>query len=322
MRNLENHFKNIRELAKGRWFEILAEAGIATNFLTGRHCPCPVCGGRDRFRWDNKEERGTFYCTHCKPGDGIDLLKNYKGWSAKEAFDFVKDLLGSGRIIPTGPKPILSHIMPTGEKVLKTKRDELKAEVDQILSWMVNASPNHPYLEKKQIYIDGLKAIEGNLLIPIYEGDYSLVSFQKIWPNGKPLILKGTTVVGSYGAVGRQGSSEILLLGEGWATVASVYLSTGHIGHISFGVNNLKAALETLLINLPVIRKVVIAADNDESGVGYAKAKEALSVIGFREGHIIMPDKIKPGRTKSDWSDVFVEEGKDAVRLAFVEVLS
>ena len=41
----------------------------------GRHCPCPVCGGKDRFRFDNKDGRGTYICNQCCSGDGLELIK-------------------------------------------------------------------------------------------------------------------------------------------------------------------------------------------------------------------------------------------------------
>jgi phage/plasmid primase-like uncharacterized protein len=39
-----------KERAHGRWREILPALGIDGRFLTGKNCPCPMCGGRDRFR--------------------------------------------------------------------------------------------------------------------------------------------------------------------------------------------------------------------------------------------------------------------------------
>ena len=47
--------RNVNEIATGRWPNILAHFGVAEKFLTGKHGPCPICGGKDRFRFDNKE---------------------------------------------------------------------------------------------------------------------------------------------------------------------------------------------------------------------------------------------------------------------------
>ncbi len=67
------------EAAQGRWLEILAALGIDENYLRNRHGPCPICGGKDRFRWDNKWDNGEYYCQQCGPGNGMLLLRKLKG---------------------------------------------------------------------------------------------------------------------------------------------------------------------------------------------------------------------------------------------------
>lgn len=69
------------ELARGRWPGILAHLGIAEEFLRDKHGPCPVCGGKDRFRFDDKDGSGSYYCSGCTPsaGDGFRLLMNFTG---------------------------------------------------------------------------------------------------------------------------------------------------------------------------------------------------------------------------------------------------
>src|SRR3546814_9555329 len=54
-----------------RWPSILPQFGISPSYLTGKQTPCPTCGGKDRFRFDNKDGRGTYYCNKCGPGDGV-----------------------------------------------------------------------------------------------------------------------------------------------------------------------------------------------------------------------------------------------------------
>jgi putative DNA primase/helicase len=57
------------------WTQILPQLGVADTFLRDRHGPCPVCGGTDRFRFDNENERGTFICSKCGAGDGFRLVQ-------------------------------------------------------------------------------------------------------------------------------------------------------------------------------------------------------------------------------------------------------
>ena len=49
---------DVREVAQGRWRSILTVLGIDERALSGKHGPCPMCGGKDRFRFDDREGRG------------------------------------------------------------------------------------------------------------------------------------------------------------------------------------------------------------------------------------------------------------------------
>jgi putative DNA primase/helicase len=67
------------ERCNGRWRSILPALGVDPKFLTGRNGPCPICGGRDRWRFDNKHGDGTWICTHCGAGQGIKLAMMLTG---------------------------------------------------------------------------------------------------------------------------------------------------------------------------------------------------------------------------------------------------
>lgn len=83
------------DLATGRWPDLLVQFGIEPHLLTGRHAPCPACGGRDRFRFDDKAGRGTFFCSHCGAGDGFKLLSLVKDWSFRQAAKEIEHLVGA-----------------------------------------------------------------------------------------------------------------------------------------------------------------------------------------------------------------------------------
>ena len=44
-----------------------------------------MCGGKDRFRFDNQNGRGTYICNQCGSGDGLELIKHYYHCDTKEA---------------------------------------------------------------------------------------------------------------------------------------------------------------------------------------------------------------------------------------------
>ena len=46
--------EDIYDIANGHWDEILQNlGGLTSQQLTNEDTPCPCCGGKDRFRYDN-----------------------------------------------------------------------------------------------------------------------------------------------------------------------------------------------------------------------------------------------------------------------------
>jgi putative DNA primase/helicase len=85
----------LKDRARGRWSGILPALGIGETFLSGKHGPCPLCGGKDRWRWDNREGRGTWICSQCGAGDGIKLVMEKNGWEFGEAAKQIETVIGS-----------------------------------------------------------------------------------------------------------------------------------------------------------------------------------------------------------------------------------
>jgi len=94
---------NTRETAKGKWRGILIQLGTEQKFLTGKHGPCPMCGGKDRFRYDDKLQAGNWICGQCGHGDGFELLMNLNGWDFKTAAAEVDKIVSN--VTQEKPKP-------------------------------------------------------------------------------------------------------------------------------------------------------------------------------------------------------------------------
>lgn len=97
---------NLIMMARGRWAEILAAAGMPVDGLENRRGrPCPQCGGRDRFgAFPGFAERGVVYCRHCfnkntnpRPGDGLSTLRWWLGVDAANAVKWLARFLGVER---------------------------------------------------------------------------------------------------------------------------------------------------------------------------------------------------------------------------------
>lgn len=92
-----------RDKAKGKWRGILISLGVDQAFLTGKHGPCPCCGGKDRFRFDDKLQMGNWICGQCGSGDGFELLMGVKGYGFREAAAEVDTIVGS--VTPEKARP-------------------------------------------------------------------------------------------------------------------------------------------------------------------------------------------------------------------------
>lgn len=98
-------FNEIKAQSQGRWPGIYQALGISVG--DGRHCGCPVCGGKDRFRMDDKDGRGTFFCNNCGSGDGVSLVQKVLNCEIKEAFEAVAKVMGTAIRNPlTEEKPV------------------------------------------------------------------------------------------------------------------------------------------------------------------------------------------------------------------------
>jgi len=106
--------RDILEAARGRWPEILhALAGLSTDQLTDTHQPCPLCGGNDRYRFDDLDGKGTWFCNKCGgrhqnggAGTGIDLLLRTTGWDFATAARRIEAQLGlPPEVTPSRSRP-------------------------------------------------------------------------------------------------------------------------------------------------------------------------------------------------------------------------
>ena len=82
--------------ARGRWPEIISALGVGSSYLKNKHGPCPCCGGKNRYRFDDKDGSGSYFCNQCGPGSGLMLLRKLRGWDHATACREVDTIIGSG----------------------------------------------------------------------------------------------------------------------------------------------------------------------------------------------------------------------------------
>lgn len=91
----------IWERAQGKWPGILAAIGIPARALRNRHGPCPMCDGKDRFRFDDKGGNGTWICNRCGAGNGVQLVQAFLGLDFKGAAIEIEKHLDDVLVMPT-----------------------------------------------------------------------------------------------------------------------------------------------------------------------------------------------------------------------------
>jgi phage/plasmid primase-like uncharacterized protein len=131
---------DLKNLARGRWLEILRAAGVPADALDGRKGrPCPRCGGVDRYcPLPDLVEVGAVLCRHChnassepRCGDGVATLRWWLGCDAASAVAWLADWIGVG-VGSYWTCPIVHPVerrLSIPDEPINPKRFELMADV-------------------------------------------------------------------------------------------------------------------------------------------------------------------------------------------------
>ena len=123
------------------------------------------------------------------------------------------------------------------EKIAKANL-EAAVNAEKLWDQANEASSAHPYLVSKKINALGIKHNGQKLLIPLRDGEGKLWNLQQVFPNGKKRFLKNGKVKALFHIIGEQ--TDVIYIGEGYATMASVHAATGKACVIAFNAGNLK----------------------------------------------------------------------------------
>jgi len=125
------------------WAGIIEATGVPGEFLRNRHGPCPLCGGRDRFRYDDKFGTGSYFCSGCGPGDGIGLIMKFNRWEFKETASFIERLTGRplNEYKPEKPKDMTDY----------SANKKRLAGIKKGLRSLADPSPVTKYLDRRGV---------------------------------------------------------------------------------------------------------------------------------------------------------------------------
>ena len=164
----------------------------------------------------------------------------------------------------------------------------------------------HPYLENKQVLSYGLrKDKHENLVIPLKDGQGTIVGLQYISDEGEKRFLTGSKKSGSFFLLGREifKTSDSLNYAEGYATAASIYADRSQPVVVAFDAYNLIKVAEVMYQYFPNLKHIFVA-DNDDSNTGEIEAKKAASFIQKSGGYA----EVQMPETKGDYNDHATEE--------------
>ena len=164
----------------------------------------------------------------------------------------------------------------------------------------------HPYLERKQVLSYGLrKDKHDNLVLPLKDGQGTIVGLQYISDEGEKRFLTGSKKSGSFFLLGREifKTSDSLNYAEGYATAASIYADRSQPVVVAFDAYNLIKVAEVMYQYFPK-HKHIFVADNDDSNTGENEAKKAASYIQKSGGYA----EVQMPETKGDYNDRATEE--------------
>jgi putative DNA primase/helicase len=302
--------------AKGKWRGVLLHLGIPSQSLRDKHGPCPMCGGEDRFRWDNKEGRGTYICNQCGAGDGMKLACDFTGQPFAEVASRIDAILGN---VPAdaSPRPQMGE---------DERRQALRAV------W-AGSSPVVPgcladvYLRARGL---GERAYPSALrFAPALrdgEGGVRPAMLALVGLYGhKPVSMHRTFLRADGGAKAEMASPRKMMPGElpdGACVQLSEWGNAGPLG-IAEGIETAMAASARFdvpvwsAINATMLAKwlpplgceeVVIFGDNDASFAGHAAAYRLAHRLSARQIPVTVQMAPIPGQ---DWADVWYARFRD-----------
>jgi len=295
--------------ATGRWRDILVRLGVEPRFLVNKHGPCPLCGGRDRFRWDDRDGSGSYYCSGCGPGPGLLLIRKLHGWNYATACGEVDKIIGSG-----APRPTPAKVKDSPEvRLAAIERVLAEANSPEIVDNYLasrgllcrsEALHGHPALA----YHDdgGFRGRHPAVVAPVVGPGGEVQSAHRIYvadvPTRKKLMPAVATVKGA--AVRLFDYADELGVAEGVETAMAAHQMFCVPTWATISAGGMEAFTPPAGLS-----KLIIFADNDSSFTGQ-RAGFALAHRLRRERPEIEVEVSIPSQPESDWLDVLNGDGR------------
>ena len=305
-----NQERHTADIAQGKWRNLLPQLGVDAKYLVNKHGPCPICGGKDRFRFDDKDGRGRYICNSCGAGDGFQLVQNVTGKSFTQIAKAISDLLGE--------KPVLVQKDYTEENRQRTAIKNI---------WEAAERPKiggvvHRYLKNR------LGLVWSSNAIREVQGKHHWAMVSKICGSDDTAQNVHLTYLTDDGHKADVLPSRRIMSGP-LPDGSAIRLAPAdeHMG-IAEGIETAIAA--SVMFKIPVwaavnaqnlakwkpptiTRSVTVFADNDESFTGHAASYTLAKRLTLQYGMNVQV--LVPPVVGQDWADVLAQVAKDRGQL-------
>ena len=301
----------IKKESTGKWRGILGNLGIQVPEDPKRHGPCPICKeGRDRYRFDDKNGDGTWFCNQCQPqsGDGFSLVQKVLNITFLEACQRVSDVIG-----------ISDFVKPNAEKPIDFKK--LLIDLWKSSTPITGSDPASAYLHSRGIslapenvrfcqscYESETKSRMPAMVALVTGQDGKGVTLHRTYLNGtkkaelespKKLMPHGGNMKGA--AIKLFNPTDVLGVAEGIETACAATQI--------FSIPAWACVSSTILesfIPPAEIKKIVIFGDNDANFTGAKSAYKLANELYTKHDKIV--DVQIPEAPGWDWADVLAHQ--------------
>lgn len=305
---------NMKEATRGRWRGILSSI-IGQSFFTGKHGPCPLCGGTDRFRFVDKNGCGSYYCNGCGAGTAIELICLHQSIKAHEAWTLVEKVLPTATYSEPKKGPDYSGLITklvkesvpvtpgsAVERYLKSRLHEILEHTQKPLTIpeCIRQVRYTDYSDAKRITYDAMMCmvekngkLAGLHLTLLEDGKKANIPSPRRLLKVSPDSLSGAAIKLFPPVAGDM----VLQVAEGVETAFSAFLL--------FDFATWATVSSALMVQVEIPKEIthlVIAGDNDLGFGGQAAAYTLAHTQAVKGKKVKVRIPKNPG---TDWNDVF-----------------
>lgn len=311
----------LRDRGHGRWPGILSALGVpAVDLNTRKHHPCPWCGGKDRFRFTDKDGTGAFYCGQCGSHSAVDYLMYVNGWDFARTAKEVEGVIGDAKFAPSRAKANDAAARRAMQSLWDSALPVLPG--DFVDAWFIGRGIGQPaycrWLKKldraEHVDDDGNKSWHPAMVAKILAPDGTPTNLHRTYlaQNGQKAAVDSVRKV-MVGGIAK--GAAIRLFEVGPVLGAAEGIETAFAAAALFGVPVWSTINSTILSGwLPPegIEQVIIFGDNDPKFGGQAAATALAHRIACIKDRSISVRIEIPPVTGQDWNDVLLERRRVA----------